>query len=94
MMLKLKDPGLEWKARKWSAFIICTLLEKLHGEEAAQTWLWSMTPFPATVPRWSEAFFGLTAALAPGSIHRRLMRYMENRIDKEIDRAMRDVRVS
>jgi len=90
--MKQRDPGLEWKARKWSAFIVCTLLEKLHGEDAAQTWLWSMTPFPATVPRWSETVFGLTAALVPRSIHRRLMAYMNERIDREIERAMREVR--
>lgn len=93
-MKKQRDPGLEWKARKWSAFIVCTLLEKFHGEKSAESWLWGMTPFPATVPRWSETMFGLTAALVPGPIHRRLMRYMEFRVDREIERAMRDVRAS
>ena len=88
-MIKHKDPGLEWKARKWTAFIVAMMLEKLHGEESAHSWLWGMTPFPATVPRWDESFFGLIAALAPRPFHTKLMRHMEERVDREIDRAMK-----
>lgn len=92
--MKQRDPGLEWKARKWSAFIVCALMGWFHSEEDAKTWLWCLTPFPATVPRWSETFFGLTAAVAPGPIHRKLMGYMMDRIDREITRAMREVQSS
>jgi hypothetical protein len=90
--MKHKDPGINWKARKWAAFLVCWLLEKRFGEDAARTWLWSLTPFPATVPRWSEVAFGALAGAAPRRVHDLMVLNMMARIDREIERAMTGVR--
>jgi hypothetical protein len=92
MRKKPRDPGLNWKARKWAAFLVAWALETRHGEEAAKTWLWSLTPFPATVPRWKEVAFGALAALAPRKIHARMVETMMAKIDREIERAMSGAR--
>lgn len=89
---RMPDPGLNWKARKWAAFAVCCLLSWRHGEEASETWLWSLTPFPASVPTWEQVVFGSFAAIAPASVHVKLMNHMLKRVDIEIERAMSNVR--
>ena len=66
--MKNKNPGLEWKARKWTAFVVAAMLERLHGEDSAQSWLWGMTPFPSPVPRWHGSFLGPFAPLCPAPL--------------------------
>ena len=82
----------EWQVRKRAAIVVTFLLEKLHGEEAAKTWLWSMTPFPADVPRWGECVQGLIAALLPGKLHGKFMDAQLYAVDRQMMVAIRSIK--
>jgi hypothetical protein len=87
----MKRPPMpfEWQVRKRAAMAVSFLLEKLHGEDAARDWLWGLTPFPATAPRWGECVQGMIAAFLPGKFHDRFMIEQHRKVDISMERAMR-----
>lgn len=93
-MKTLPPEPFEWQVRKRAAMIVSFLLEKLHGEEAAHTWLWCLTPFPATMPRWGECAQGLIAAALPGKLHARFVSEQLETSERIIDRAMDRIRLN
>lgn len=71
---------------------LCRALAWRHGEDAAETWFWSMTPLPAGYPRLGQYLDGLIMLVLP---YRLSLRYTDRRlaeIDAYIDRELKKLR--
>ncbi len=71
---------------------LCRALAWRHGEDAAETWFWSMTPLPAGYPRLNQYLDGIIMLVLPrglslGYTGRRLAE-----IDAYIDRELKKLR--
>lgn len=64
---------MEQRLRKWAGFVAAWSLETFHGRDAADAWLWELTPFPAAYPRFSESLFGVIVSFVPWPFFGRVM---------------------
>lgn len=63
----------EERLRKWAGYAAAWFLQTFHGRDAADAWLWELTPFPAAYPRFSESLFGVVVSFVPWPFFRRVM---------------------